>query len=132
MEKTKTSKKVLLLTQTAILTAIIFLMSFTPIGYLKVGFVEITFLVIPVAVGAILLGPAVGTFLGFIKLYSVLYRKFLRRGAFGDQSCFYGAVLHRSTHTYGIFGVCNIQRNVQSNKKRQCLVRGGFIVRVCP
>ena len=66
MEKTKTSKKVLLLTQTAILTAIIFLMSFTPIGYLKVGFVEITFLVIPVAVGAILLGPAVGTFLGFM------------------------------------------------------------------
>ncbi len=66
MEKTKTSKRVLLLTQTAILTAIIFLMSFTPIGYLKVGFVEITFLVIPVAVGAILLGPAVGTFLGFM------------------------------------------------------------------
>ena len=66
MEKKKTSKKVLLLTQTAILTAIIFLMSFTPIGYLKVGFVEITFLVIPVAVGAILLGPAVGTFLGFM------------------------------------------------------------------
>ena len=66
MEKIKTSKKVLFLTQTAILTAIIFLMSFTPIGYLKVGFVEITFLVIPVAVGAILLGPAVGTFLGFM------------------------------------------------------------------
>lgn len=66
MEKIKTSKKVLFLTQTAILTAIIFLMSFTPIGYLKAGFVEITFLVIPVAVGAILLGPAVGTFLGFM------------------------------------------------------------------
>lgn len=66
MEKIKTSKKVLFLTQTAILTAIIFLMSFTPIGYLKVGFVEITFLVIPVAVGAILLGPAAGTFLGFM------------------------------------------------------------------
>ena len=66
MEKIKTSNKVLFLTQTAILTAIIFLMSFTPIGYLKVGFVEITFLVIPVAVGAILLGPAVGTFLGFM------------------------------------------------------------------
>ena len=135
MEKTKTSKKVLLLTQTAILTAIIFLMSFTPIGYLKVGFVEITFLVIPVAVGAIARSCSRDfsrLHVRRIKLYSVLYRKFLRRGAFGDQSCFYGAVLHRSTHTYGIFGVCNIQRNVQSNKKRQCLVRGGFIVRVCP
>ena len=66
MTKGNTSKKVLFLTQTAILTAIIFLMSFTPIGYLKVGFVEITFLAIPVAVGAILLGPAVGTFLGFM------------------------------------------------------------------
>ena len=39
-------------------------MSFTPIGYLKTPIVEITFITIPVVVGAILVGPAAGAFLG--------------------------------------------------------------------
>lgn len=54
------------LTQAAILTAIIFLLAFTPIGFLRIGVIEITFLVIPVAVGAVILGPAYGAFLGFV------------------------------------------------------------------
>ena len=49
-----------------ILIAIIFLMSFTPLGYLKIGTVEITFLMIPVAIGAIMLGPVGGAVLGFV------------------------------------------------------------------
>lgn len=56
--------KTLWMAQTAILSAIIILMSFTPLGYLKVGVIEITFIMIPVAVGAILMGPATGAFLG--------------------------------------------------------------------
>lgn len=48
----------------AVLTAIILLMAFTPIGYLKYGPLSITFLQIPVVVGAIVLGPAAGAFLG--------------------------------------------------------------------
>lgn len=48
----------------ALLTAIIIIMSFTPLGYLKTGAVEITFLTIPVIVGAIILGPGAGAFLG--------------------------------------------------------------------
>ena len=48
----------------AVVTAIIILMAFTPIGYLKYGPLSITFLQIPVVVGAIVLGPASGTFLG--------------------------------------------------------------------
>lgn len=47
-----------------LLTAIIVLMAFTPIGYLKTLGLEITFLTIPVIVGAIVLGPAGGAFLG--------------------------------------------------------------------
>lgn len=47
-----------------ILMAIIVLMNFTPLGYLKIGTVEITFLMIPVAVGAIMLGPVGGAVLG--------------------------------------------------------------------
>ncbi len=48
----------------AILTALIVVLSFTPLGYLKIGTVEITFIMIPVAIGAIVLGPWWGLFLG--------------------------------------------------------------------
>ncbi|NLM76854.1 MAG: ECF transporter S component [Ruminococcaceae bacterium] len=56
--------RTLWMVQTAILSAIIILMAFTPLGYLRVGIIEITFLTIPVVIGAILIGPAAGAFLG--------------------------------------------------------------------
>lgn len=46
------------------LTAIIFVMAFTPLGYLRTGGLSITFLLIPVAMGAVLFGPSAGAFLG--------------------------------------------------------------------
>lgn len=52
------------LTQMALLTAIILLMAFTPLGYLRTGVIEITFIMIPVVIGAILLGPGCGAALG--------------------------------------------------------------------
>lgn len=61
---TQTHARTLWMAQTAILTAIIILMAFTPLGYLSFGTVEITFLTIPVVVGAILVGPASGAILG--------------------------------------------------------------------
>lgn len=48
----------------SILTALIVVMSFTPIGYLKILSVAITFIPIPVAIGAIILGPTCGAILG--------------------------------------------------------------------
>ena len=57
-------KTILWLVQTAILMAIVWLMAFTPLGYLKIGVIEITFIMIPVAIGAILVGPASGAVLG--------------------------------------------------------------------
>lgn len=50
----------------AMLTAVIILMTFTPLGYLKLPFVEISFLMLPVALGAILLGPVAGAILGTV------------------------------------------------------------------
>lgn len=50
--------------QIALLSAIIIVMTFTPLGYLKTAGLEITFLTIPVIVGAIVLGPTAGAFLG--------------------------------------------------------------------
>ena len=44
----------------AMMIAIIILMAFTPLGYLRTPGLSITFLTIPVAVGAIILGPRGG------------------------------------------------------------------------
>ena len=57
-------KKLQDLTLTAVLAGIVILMSFTPLGYLRVGAVSITFLTIPVAIGAMVVGPSAGLFLG--------------------------------------------------------------------
>ena len=67
----KTTKRVrraktLVLTQNAVLASIVVLMAFTPIGYLRLGAVEMTFIMIPVAVGAITLGEKSGAFLGLV------------------------------------------------------------------
>ena len=59
-------RKTLFLAQNAILTALIVLMAFTPIGYLQIGVVKMTFIMIPVAVGAITLGEKSGAFLGLV------------------------------------------------------------------
>lgn len=50
----------------SILTALIVVMAFTPIGYLKILSVAITFIPIPVAIGAIILGPSYGALLGAV------------------------------------------------------------------
>ena len=49
---------------TAVLAGMVLLMSFTPLGYLRIGVLSITFLTIPVAIGAMVVGPAAGLFLG--------------------------------------------------------------------
>lgn len=49
-----------------ILIGLIILMAFTPVGYLRVGAVSISFLMIPVAIGAIAKGPWAGALLGTV------------------------------------------------------------------
>lgn len=61
-----TSSKVRETALTAVLAAIILLMAFTPLGYLRLGPVSITFLVIPVVIGGMTLGPVRGGFLGAV------------------------------------------------------------------
>ncbi len=62
MNNSKTN--ILRLTLTAVFIAIIAVMSFTPVGYLKLGVIEITFLVAPVVAGGVLLGKWSGLLLG--------------------------------------------------------------------
>ncbi|MDE7221202.1 MAG: ECF transporter S component [Oscillospiraceae bacterium] len=61
-----TSSKVRETALTAVLAAIVLLMAFTPLGYLRIGPVSITFLVIPVVIGGMTLGPVRGGFLGAV------------------------------------------------------------------
>lgn len=68
MKTTRATRKAktLFLVQNAVLAGVVVLMAFTPIGYLKLGAVEMTFIMIPVAVGAITLGEKSGAFLGLV------------------------------------------------------------------
>lgn len=51
---------------TALFAAIIIIMALTPLGYLKIGLLEITLIPIPVAISAIVLGPAIGAGMGLV------------------------------------------------------------------
>lgn len=62
--KTTTNFGTRRMVQLALFTAIIVLMAFTPLGYIKTVGLSITLLSVPVAVGAILLGPTAGAILG--------------------------------------------------------------------
>lgn len=70
MSNTSTAKfSTKYLVELALLVAIVLLMAFTPIGYLKIPFtpgLEITLIVIPVAVGAVTMGPTAGAILGAV------------------------------------------------------------------
>ena len=52
------------LTMTAIFATLIILMTFTPIGYIRIGVIEMTLLALPVAVGSTVLGTRSGLILG--------------------------------------------------------------------
>lgn len=54
------------LVRVALLSAIIAVMAFTPLGYFRTGFLSITLLPIPVVIGAIVLGPTAGAILGAV------------------------------------------------------------------
>lgn len=64
--RTNITSKTARLVQTGVLTAIILIMAFTPIGYIKVGALSISLITIPVAIGAIAISPAAGAFLGLV------------------------------------------------------------------
>lgn len=58
------NKKILKLVQNAMLSAIILLLTLTPLGYLPIGPLEVTVMMIPVAIGAMTLGISSGVILG--------------------------------------------------------------------
>ncbi|MBR2383667.1 MAG: ECF transporter S component [Anaerotignum sp.] len=65
---TKKKKKMSVkdLTTLGLLTGVLLVMSFTPLGYVHTLGVDISLMMIPVAIGAMLMGPKGGAWLGFI------------------------------------------------------------------
>lgn len=86
MKSNTKRSKTLHLTQLALLTAILLLMAFTPLGYLKIGALSITFLTIPVVIGATAMGPIDGAFLGLV-FGITSYAQCFGMDAFGTTLC---------------------------------------------
>lgn len=72
MRSTKTIK----MAQMAILIAIVLIMAFTPLGYLKTAGLEISLITIPVAIGAMVIGPGAGAVLGAVFGLTSFYQCF--------------------------------------------------------
>lgn len=64
------------LTQLGVLTAILIVMAFTPLGYIRTGALSITLLHLPVIVGAVLIGPMGGMVLGAVFGLTSLFQCF--------------------------------------------------------
>ena len=65
--KTQTKRfEVSYIVELGALMAIVFIMAFTPLGYIPMPGIKISLMVVPIAVGAILLGPGAGLMLGGI------------------------------------------------------------------
>ena len=85
----KTRNNVRTLTQLGLLLAIVLVMAYTPLGFLPIGPLSLSLLTIPVAIGAMVMGPAAGAFLG---------------GAFGVTS-FLNAMEGKSAMGAALFGI---------------------------
>lgn len=88
----------------AMLIAIIVIMSVTPLGYLKIGALSITFLTVPVMIGAIILGPAAGALMGCVFGLTSFAQAWMGTSQLG--------MLMFSTNPFFAFVVCVIPRTL--------------------
>ena len=89
----------------ALFTAIIFIMAFTPLGYIPLVVINATIIHIPVILGSLFLGPKKGAFLGFIfGLTSFLNNTF--------RSTSLSAFVFSPVLAYGIVGWTGILKSL--------------------
>ena len=81
----------------AMMIAVILLMAFTPLGYIRTPFLTVTLITIPVAVGAMFLGPkggmVCGLAFGLTSFYTALTAPSLMMAAFMTVNPIYVAIL---------------------------------------
>ena len=73
-----------IMVELALMVAIIFVMAFTPLGYFRTLGLSITFLTVPVAVGAMILGPLGGAICG-LAFGITSFMQCFGMGAFGTM-----------------------------------------------
>ena len=73
MNKTGNFSKVQRMVILAVLIALTLVMALTPLGYLKIGALSISFLCIPIAIGATVLGPTAGLISAHSLVSQALY-----------------------------------------------------------
>ena len=106
----KATEKTRRLVQMSILIAIMLILAFTPLGYLKVGAIDITFMTIPVVVGADSFRTRIrcGAWRRFWtdQLYSMFWYEYVRRGAAEHKSFSDLFGLHGAPCSHGISVWC--------------------------
>jgi len=125
------NKKVLRMVQIALFIAIIFIMTFTPLGYLRLGILEISLLTIPVGVGAMIFSPAAGAVLG-LSFGLISFARFFGMNPFGAVlvgiNPFYAFLVAVPTRTLMGFltGVIFRALSRGGSAKTACYYIGGF------
>ena len=94
-------KRIQYLTRLAVFVAVTLVMAYTPLGYLRTPGLEITFLMIPVTVGAIVLGPAAGAILGGVfgltSFFQCLDGSSCTLAGTGSDTCYIGTFTEDTT-----------------------------------
>lgn len=86
----------------SLLMGIVLLMAYTPLGYLSTPWgLNITLIVIPVAVGAVVLGPKAGAFLGLVFGLTSFAKGFTGAGL---------SPVLLDTNPFGFFILCTVPR----------------------
>ena len=120
------------LTTLGLLTGILLLMSFTPLGYFHTFGLDISLMMIPVGIGAMLMGPKAGTWLGFIFGATSFYQSMTGSSPFSTMlfniNPFYTFLLCIPTRMLMGFLTGVIFKVVQKldRKKTACFFVGGF------
>ena len=102
------------LTQLALLAAILLVMNYTPLGYLQLGPLSASLLTVPVAIGAMTMGPLAGAILGGIFGATSFIQMVEGKSAMG-------AALF-SVNPFGAFVVSFVARVLPKKEKLCCVI----------
>ena len=120
------------LTTLGLLTGILLVMSFTPLGYFHTFGLDISLMMIPVGIGAMLMGPKAGAWLGFIFGATSFYQAMTGASPFSAMlfnispvSTFLLCIPTRMLMGF-LVGVLFIVFHKLDRKKTACFFVGGF------
>nr|WP_294682453.1 ECF transporter S component [uncultured Anaerotignum sp.] len=120
------------LTTLGLLTGILLLMNFTPLGYFRTLGLSISLMMIPVGIGAMLMGPKAGAWLGFVFGATSFYQALTGSSPFSSMLLSINPVgtFMTCVPTRLLMGLCVglIFKAVQRVDKRKtaCYFVGGF------